>query len=165
MRTKMEIISQSEVLPVGLEKAKQHLRVTNNSDDSLIETLIRAACYKAEQVTWREIVEREVYIEDANETGVVSLGTSPIKSIDKVEQFTDEWVEVTEDDYTLVGKSLITEIAPVRVLYTTLIYSNPDINRLVLDLVAVYYDHRPDEEMLEANVVMKLSKYKVWQAG
>jgi len=153
-------------LPVSLERAKKHLRVTSNDDDSLIEELIRAACFKAEQGTWREIIERVIYIEDDNESGLVDLGASPISSIDNVEEYVnDEWVEADEEDYTIAGSTIITDIAPVRVRYTTEWYNHPDVNRLILDLVAVYYDHRPDEDMLEANVVTKLAKYKVWLAG
>jgi hypothetical protein len=123
---------------------------------------MQAGCYKAEQVTWHSIVQREIYAEF--DSGTVDLGDN-IKSIDAIEKYNGEWVQMTEDEYTIDGNTIETEEEKLRVKYTTDTYNHPDINRLITELVAVYYDHAPDEQNVEMVIINKLSKYKIWVAG
>lgn len=167
----MKIISQEPQELLSLERAKHLLRISSTADDSLIEQLIDAAIAKGEQATRRSLVEKQAQIEVENDLGIIEVPTPPTSTIDDVSYFDgSEWVSLTENsEYTVYGLndksiSIATSYKMVRVTFTTGVETNADINRILYELIGVWYDNRPDVDMYEAGIVTKLSKYKRWQA-
>jgi uncharacterized phiE125 gp8 family phage protein len=165
----MKILNQEQQEVISLEAVKRHLRISGAHDDALIEELIKAAVYKAEQATWLSFTEKEIEIEAINEDGVITLPTAPVESVDVVEYWDGtEWVETAS--YSVYGNTytqvvISTGYRRVRVTFTTGVKEHPDLVRLMYELVGVWYDNRPDVDMLEANIVTKISKYKLCIAG
>jgi hypothetical protein len=167
----MKILSQEEQQQLSLERAKQHLRISGNNDDALIEDFISSAVAKAEQVTGRSLVEREYQIEEVNSYGNITIPMPPTATIDKVEYYDgDEWVELTANtEYAVYGITTLsvaisTFYRLVRIEFTSDVYDNADLRRLMYELIGVWYDNRPDVEELEHRIVSKIAKYKLWQA-
>lgn len=157
---------------LSLERARQFLRVTHANDDSLIEDFIDAAIAKGEQVTGRSLVEKQAIIEEVNDYGTILLPSPPISTVDKVEYLlNNEYEELTlNSGYVVYGLDektigISTSYERIRVTFTTSYEDNADINRLLYELIGVWYDNRPDVDMLEAKVIMKLAKYKLWEAA
>ncbi len=168
----MKILSQEPQKLLSLERAKQLLRISSTVDDSLIEQLIDAAIAKGEKATGRSLVEKEAQIEVENDLGVIDVPSPPTSTIDEVSYYDgSEWAVLTENsDYTVYGLdsksiSISTSYKIVQVTFTTGYENNADINRILYELIGVWYDNRPDVDMYEANIVSKLSKYKRWQAA
>ncbi len=100
------------------------------------------------------------------------MPSPPTSTIDEVSYYDgSEWAVLTENsDYTVYGLdsksiSISTSYKIVQVTFTTGYENNADINRILYELIGVWYDNRPDVDMYEANIVSKLSKYKRWQAA
>jgi hypothetical protein len=168
----MKISSQESQVILSLEKAKQFARVSQDVDDSLIESLIDAAIAKGEQVTGKSLVEKECIVEVTNIDSTIVLPVPPIASVDTVEYWDGEdWTElVEEDDYYVFGvdELMVSGVSlayqRLRITFTTSYLNNADINRLLYELIAVWYDNRPDGDEMEQKVVNKLARYKRWTA-
>jgi len=126
---------------------------------------------KAEQVLWRSLSVTQAIFEEENEQGTIYMPLVPVDTVDKVEYWDGEdWDELTADEHYFVlgGENayirISTSYSLVKVTFTTKAYENSDVVRTILDLVSVYYDHRPDEMEIEQKVVNRLAKYKVWVA-
>lgn len=157
--------------PVTLEQVKAHLRIIeSNTDDGYIESLIKPAREKAEQVTGQSLVAHTVIFENSDCEGETELLCPPIGTVIKVEYFDgSEFVELTSDEFTVGGARSKWVITPevyshIRITYTTTGWGNEDLKRLILDLILLWYDERPNvDEAKEKAIVNKMAKYKVWQ--
>lgn len=157
--------------PVTLEQVKAHLRIIDsNADDGYIESLIKPAREKAEQVTGQSLVAHTVIFENSDCEGETELLYPPIGVVSKVEYFDgSDYVELTSDEFTVGGvrsKWVVTSTAynHIRITYTTTGWGNEDLKRLILDLILLWYDERPNvDEAKEKAIVNKMAKYKVWQ--
>lgn len=104
--------------------------------------------------------------------GVIYLPMPPHGTISSVTYWDgDEWQTLVETtNYTVYGIdnkyiAVSTGYKRIRVSYATTAYSSDDVNRIMMELIAVWYDNRPDMEEAELKVVKKLAKYKLWEAA
>jgi len=111
-------------------------------------------------------------LETVGHEGVIYLPMPPHGTISSVTYYDgDEWVALVENtSYTVYGIdnkyiSVSTGYKRVRVTYATTAYSNYDVKRIMMELIAVWYDNRPDMEEAEEKVIKKLVKYKLWEAA
>lgn len=70
--------------PVDLAAMKEHLRVTDNSEDATITAYIAAAREHCEQLTDRILVQRQITEARYTRWGVIRLYRRPIVSVDSV---------------------------------------------------------------------------------
>lgn len=163
-------ITENVVYPTPtLEEVRDHLLLPTETHNGMISRLIVAACEKAEQVTGRSLTVHEYKVEVDSHDGTIYLLKSPIFAIDKVEYFDGtDWQRLEVDEYDEFGineKYIGVSMAyqRVRITYTTAAYTNKTLIKLIMDLVEVWYDSKPDAENLEQLVVNRMSKFKIWQ--
>ena len=76
---------QPEQEPIGLDQAKAHLRIDDDSDDEMILSLITAARMMAEQILNRPLITQTlVYKLDAWPDGDIILPRPPVQSVTSV---------------------------------------------------------------------------------
>lgn len=94
------------VEPVTLDEAKAHLRVTHDSDDTLIGGLITAAREAAEQITGRALAAATYrYASEETVTAATRLPLWPVASVTSVAYTDADGATQTMDsgNYTLDG--------------------------------------------------------------
>lgn len=87
MSWSVERITEPETLPVTLDEAKEHLRVTHDEEDLLIDRLIRAATEDAETFQGRSYITRtlRLYLDRfPGAAGVIYLPMPPAASVETV---------------------------------------------------------------------------------
>lgn len=86
MSWSVESITEPETLPVTLAEAKEHLRVTHDEEDFLIDRLIRAATEDAELYQGRSYITRtlRLYLDRFPAAGVIYLPMPPAVSVEAV---------------------------------------------------------------------------------
>ena len=163
-------ISESVVYATPtLEEVREHLIYPTETHNGMISRLLVAACEKAEQVTWRSLTAHQFQMEFMGHDGTISLLRSPIASVDEVKYYNgDSWEVIDAADYDVFGISEKTiELSilyqRVQVKYTTSAYANRTVQKLIMDLVQVWYDNKPDADDAEQLIVNRLAKFKVWQ--
>ena len=137
--------------PVSLEEVKQHLRITDTSEDTLIESLISVAR------EWCETYENRVYTETLieahynNISHEMVLPINPVISIDKIEYKNSLGIYelVSEGDYEIDSYSFVAYIYFVNPSYA--IASNV-INPVRVTYKAGYLDDPSSGEVLPARV-------------
>jgi hypothetical protein len=151
--------------PLSLEQVKRYVRQSSTHDDILLDSLIDAAVNAGEGVLGRSLMAHTFICEVDEHEGVIELPAPPHDEIDKVEYWDgDDWVELEE--YYVLGLNskkvyISTSYQRVRVEFTTTPYLNADVNRGLLELIAVWYDNRPDVDELESRVLRRIAKHKV----
>jgi uncharacterized phiE125 gp8 family phage protein len=58
----IQILTPPASLPISLDEAKEHLRVTFNDEDTFISRLIGSATERVENLTGRALIDREVKV-------------------------------------------------------------------------------------------------------
>lgn len=168
----VNIVDKSESLSYAsptLEEVKEYLLNPTETHSGMISRLLLSAFEKAEHVTGRSLTTHNYQMEIFGHDGAITLLRSPIKSVDKVQYYDgSSWNDVDSTNYDTVGISEITiHISTlyqrVRIEYTTEPYINSVLNKLIMDLVQVWYDNKPDAEDIEQMVVNRMAKFKVWQ--
>jgi uncharacterized phiE125 gp8 family phage protein len=76
-------VSETPALPVALAELKSFLRISVSDEDALLAGLVRAAAELCEAFTGRALIERDV-AEVAAATGLIRLGTGPVRAIESV---------------------------------------------------------------------------------
>lgn len=130
-----------------------------------------AARERAEHATGRSLTNH-TYTQQVNyHEGIVYLLMPPINAVSSVQYWDgEEWQDMTENtDYTVYGLqekyiSVSTAYQILKISFSTSPYTSQDMNRLMMDLVSVMYDNRPNSEMEEAAIIKKMVKYKLWRA-
>lgn len=89
-------IATAANLPITLDEAKAHCRVTFSDDDTLIERLIRAATHEIENRTQRTLCET-TYIEqlDRFPSGGIKLAMPPLLSVQSIIYFNAAGSQIT----------------------------------------------------------------------
>lgn len=95
-------VSSAANLPITLDEAKAHCRVTTADEDTLIERLIKAAVHELELRTQRTLCET-TYVEilDKFPTGGIRLAYPPLLSVQSVVYFDETGSQLTlsSNDY------------------------------------------------------------------
>ncbi|WP_116652871.1 head-tail connector protein [Pelagibacterium sediminicola] len=149
--------------PVSLVQAKAHLRVDDDAEDGLIESLITAARVHIEGVTGRALLEQSWRLvrDDWPANGIVMLPVGPVQSLDEIRTY-DEHGEphiIDTEGALLDGHGIpprvvlpgnrpsIRERLGVEIDYTAGYGKAPedvpaDLIQALLTLVAYWYENR-----------------------
>lgn len=75
--------------PVSLAQAKAHLRVDDDADNGLVESLITSARIHLEAVTGRALIEQSWRLvrDDWPDNGIVTLPVGPVSAIDEIRTY------------------------------------------------------------------------------
>lgn len=152
-----------------LQNVLDYLYNPPSGHSTMIQTLLTAAFQKAESVIGRSLAVHTYQLEVDEHDGEIYLLNSPIGTISKVEYYDGStWNELTHSEYEVFGLiektvSVSTVYQRIRITYATTAYSNAVIAKLIMDLVQVWYDNRPDADDLEQVIVNKMAKFKIWQ--
>lgn len=103
--------------PVTLEEAKRQCFVTSDSDDGLIDQLMKAAREYAENETWRAITPAEylAFSDGFPEQGEIEIPRPPLISVEKIEyrNTDDQMVTLDSSKYEVDKLSEPGRIRPV----------------------------------------------------
>ena len=134
--------------PVSLEEAKNHLRVSNDLEDTLIGEIISSAREWCENYCNRSFIEKtvELYISQANDTYEFDITHGPILSIDEVYSIDKSGTETLltlNGDYYLYGSKYKTieftqsasENISYKIVYTTQDDCPDSVKQAILKLV------------------------------
>lgn len=98
--------------PVTLAEAKDHLRVTDDTENDLITALVAAACAAVGEASGRVLALETWEIADFGFDGLVKLPKSPILALTSVKYYADGTLTTAtlgdfrlyqSDDYTFLG--------------------------------------------------------------
>ena len=102
----LTLVTAPVVEPIGLQQAKDHLRVEHADDDALIDLLIAAARRRAEDLTARQLITA-IYDQTWHDgfPSTIRLLKSPVQSVASVKYIDGDGVEQTLNAslYTIVN--------------------------------------------------------------
>lgn len=86
---KTSLVTDAVIEPVTVSEVKNHLRVTDNSEDALIAGLITSARKYVEQVTRRSLINQtwRLYIDDFPNSDSIELPFPPLVSVTHVKYY------------------------------------------------------------------------------
>jgi len=156
---KLKLITPLTAQPVSLDEAKLYLRVLHNDEDFLIESFIKAAVDKAEQITGRALSVRtyELY---KNKVENTELPYPPLRAVNAVEVKdgdTYKAVEYVLDDKATPAVIYIdgqdcSDINCFKITFECGYDSVPEaIKQWILVQVATLYEHR---SMVETGTII-----------
>lgn len=98
------VTARSSLLPVSLEEAKQHLRVTGEEQETYIDSLLHAATEYVESATGRSFRVSETVTQSYSEwPSCFQFDREPVSAIESIEYYSDGvLVEVDAENYRLV---------------------------------------------------------------
>lgn len=113
---------------VTLTEAKEHLRVDDTSEDTLINTLILAASSAAQEMAGKALVSQSWQWQTAQPTGRVSLPMFPIETIDAItyQDADDATQSLTVSDFRLFGDQNSAAIEPKDGISWPSMHARPD---------------------------------------
>ena len=163
-----KIVSISGAVPLTLETAKEHLRVSGDSEDTLIQIYIDAALQIVEEYLWRKLQLCEV--EEVFECFYNRIDTSyPVNSITSIKYFDESESEQTlivatyyeiydnaksKNEIHKVGNATLPtiwldKIYPVKVTYQSG-YANGEVPKPIINamflMIGEMYENREDHE-------------------
>ena len=106
---KIEVITEASVEPVTVAEVKNHLRVTDNTEDGIISGLITAARKYVEQILRRSLINQTYayYLDDFPNREFIQLPFPPLLTVDFVKYYDQTGVLTTmpTDDYQVDNKA------------------------------------------------------------
>ena len=110
------IITAPASEPLTLQEAKDHLRFTDSSEDTLISALIVAARQHIENLTGRALITQtlELQLDGFPATRKILLPSSPVQSVSSVKYYdTDGALQTwSSTEYQVVTSQIVPVIAP-----------------------------------------------------
>lgn len=152
----VSVVTAPVVLPLGLQEAKDHLRVDLADDDALIEQLIIAAREMAESFTERALITQTIdYVRDAFPTWGMTLPRAPLQSVTSVKYIDTDGVEQTIDaaDYRVDALSTPPRLTPA---YNETWPSARDVTNAVTIRLVVGYGDGPADVPVRIKAAMLL---------
>ncbi len=111
---KIQLISIAVQLPVLLSEARDFLKISQQDEDAIITSYIRAATDACESFIGRKLIKQQwqLTFNDWND-GVIQIPLSPILTIDKIEYWNaGAFQEITATNYLLDDTSYQAKILP-----------------------------------------------------
>lgn len=150
-----KVLSTTGPEPVTLEEAKRQCFVTSNSDDGLIDRLIKAARAYAENETWRAITPGEylAFSDGFPDSGEIEIPRPPLISVEKIEyrNTDDQMVTMDESDYEVDKLSEPGRIRPVNSWPST---KRDSYNTVQITYKAGYAENNAPEGIKHAILMM-----------
>lgn len=158
----LKVISEPIAEPVSVSEAKAWMKVSFNTDDTIIGVLVGSARRMLERYTGLSLASKTYeLICEAEKYIVLPYGpVSSITAIEKLEVFDDDYL-LEADDYVQRGDRLeVYESGDYKVTYVCVLSPLPeDIKTDILRLVAWMYQNR-GIQFSEADI----TNYPDWQA-
>jgi len=112
----IKVITAPQAEPISLSKAKLHLRVDTDADDTLITGLITAARMKVEELSWHALITQtlELVLDEWPCEDEIELPRPPLQSVTYVTYRMSDGTVTTLDPslYVVAGDSIPAEIEP-----------------------------------------------------
>ncbi len=154
---------QSGVNGITLELAKAHMRVSDDTDDALITSLIDQARTSIEDYTDRSLVGLDITLLVSARESMVLLYEPINGDTLTVLDIDEDAVEFTYDGLELVFDEEVTNT--LRISYSTFTDITQGLTLGWLEVIAFLYDNRGDvtlAEFLSTNKNIELAKQKIW---
>jgi uncharacterized phiE125 gp8 family phage protein len=129
--------------PVGealtLAELKAHLRIDGNSENDLLEGLIRVAREHLERETGLSLLSQQwrLYLDQWPQSGVVMLERGPVRSVEAIHIFDADGME---SEAPLAGMVLDTASRPARLMLGTRPEAGRAMNGIEVDFTAGFGD-------------------------
>ena len=162
----LQIINTIGTNPVTLAEAKNYIRVTNTTEDALIQSMIVNATRKVEAYINTDIVskQRAMYLDQVDEPfglyyAPINTTIAPVVEVDGITQETDSY-ELRGIENPLIQLQS-NNARKVKVTYTTKGISDEGIEPAILCYVAYLYHGR--DAMMSTNWKLFAAPYKLQQ--
>lgn len=96
----MKIITPPAIEPISLETAKSHLRVTDNSEDTLISLFIKSARESAEHRTGRSLINQTLEVAFDAFADAIEFPVGNVTSIVSIKYLNTSGIETTLNSLT-----------------------------------------------------------------
>lgn len=129
-------ITEPSAEPVTLAEVKQHLRLSHDSEDALVSSLMKAAREEVEQATGLALISQQwrLYLDCWPVSQIILLQRTPVLSLDSVTVFDEAGVPST---LALSGLVLDRASRPARIAMPDgLTQPGRDINGIEVDFTA-----------------------------
>jgi uncharacterized phiE125 gp8 family phage protein len=144
--------------PVSLSEAKVHLRLTTDSEDALLEGLIRAAREDVERATGLALIDQDwrMTMDAIPPDGTVAIRRCPLKEVLAVTIYGSEGEArvVNPDDYSVDVVS-----RPARVVFHAMPALSRTINGVEIDFRAGYGEAGTDVPDLLRRAILTLAAH------
>lgn len=141
----------TSALPISLQEAKAHLRVTHALEDNLIEALIPASVFWAEDYTGRSFCSSQIEAYTESNLSAYRIGRFlEIDAIDKVygAQGQEFAFEFDGFDLVTITDTLADENYPLKIEYSTKVDSVPNpAKQAMLLKISELYEYRADSQI------------------
>jgi uncharacterized phiE125 gp8 family phage protein len=135
--------AEPAVEPVTLAEIKEHLRVTHDSEDALIEGLIKAAREEVERSTSRALIDQSwrLILDSWPKSKFLYLGRTPVVSVTSVSVFDEDGnsTALSAEHYLLDRSSV-----PARLYFQNVPSPGRRINGIEIDFDAGYGESGTD---------------------
>lgn len=149
-----QITTQPQTEPISLAEAKLHLRVDHDDEDSLIESLIRAARKWCEDYQNRLYITQTVTakIDSFPKCYIMELPRPPLQSVDSI-----TYTDTTGQEQALTDYIVDTSAEPARItpLYSE-VWPNTQavINAVTVEYVAGYGDAEDVPDVIKQAILL-----------
>lgn len=147
-----------EVEPVTLAEAKAHLRITHDSEDALVESLLRAAREDVEHRTGQALIVQHwrLALDELPGDGVVALRRGPVREITSVTVYGDDGAASLVDPGTY---QLDAAATPARLRFRDIPGAMRAMNGIEIDFVAGFGEAGTDVPDLIKRAVLVLAAH------
>jgi len=141
---RLELTNKPDDMPVSIDRARQHLRVDETSEDQLIADMIDAATRVAQNFTRRQFITATYKLYLDYFPTEIELPRPPLQSVESIQYYDTDGTLQTLDSsvYTVDNKSTVGKVVEA---YGQSWPSTRDmVNAVVVEFVAGYGDKEED---------------------
>ena len=165
----LELLAGSAVTPITVAEVKEHLQIDNNSEDSLLDSYIKAATKAVENITGRSLITqswRQLFLKPKLPLVLLKRPVQEISEAKYLENGAEVVWEVA--NYQLLGFKIEAENLPADYIYVE--YKSgygdnaedvpEDIRQVIKLLVAYWYENRSEIAAVPEGFKELLSSYR-----